>query len=340
MKAAVQYAPFDVRVEDVPEPSPGPGEVKVKIAYCGICGTDPDIYDGSFGLMKAPWWPKGPFTVGHEASGVIVELGPDLVRDDLAVGQRVAMNFRTYCGKCYYCKSAREHMCEHVTNYEAGFAEYAVYGEAAVYPLPEDVSLEHGAFLEPVTIAAHCVDQGNIIPGRTVAICGGGTIGSLVQQVSMRAGAVRVLVSDPMPEKRALATRLGADWVVDPLAEDLETAARRYTEGRGFDTVFECSGKLAVARESVKLADKCGTVVWAGVYPEEAEFPFNPYYMFANELTVRSTTLAPYLFPRGVKLLSKLDLDPLLSEIVPLDGIAKALAGRKTSTAVKILVKP
>jgi len=65
MKAALTYGPFDTRVEDVPEPSPGPGEVKVKIAYCGICGSDPDIYDGSFGLLKAPWWPPAPFTTGH-----------------------------------------------------------------------------------------------------------------------------------------------------------------------------------------------------------------------------------------------------------------------------------
>jgi (R,R)-butanediol dehydrogenase/meso-butanediol dehydrogenase/diacetyl reductase len=339
MKAAVQHAPFNVRVEDVPEPKPGLGEVKVKIAYCGICGTDPDIYDGSFGLMKAPWWPKGPFTVGHEASGVIAELGPGLV-GDLMVGQRVAMNFRTYCGKCYYCRSAREHMCEHVTNYEGGFAEYAVYGEAAVYPLPDDVSLEHGAFLEPVTIAAHCVDQGDIIPGRTVAICGGGTIGLLVMQIAIRAGAARVVVSDPMPEKRELARKLGADWVVDPLADDLEAFAKGVTEGRGFDTVFECSGKLAAAKQCLGLADKCGTIVWAGVYPEEAELALKPFHLFANELTLRSTTLAPYLFPRGVKLLSKLDLDPLLSEICPLDDIDRALAGRKTSTAIKILVRP
>ncbi len=339
MKAAVQYAPFDVRVEKVAEPSPGVGEVKVKIAYCGICGTDPDIYDGTFGLMKAPWWPKGPFTVGHEASGVISELGPGLV-GDLKVGQRVAMNFRTYCGKCDYCRSAREHMCEHVTNYEAGFAEYAIYGEAAVYPLPEDVSLERGAMLEPVTIATHCVDQGDIVPGKTVAICGGGTIGQLVMQIAMRAGAARVLVSDPMPEKRELALRMGADWAVDPVAEDLVVAARRLTGGRGFDTVFECSGKLSVTTQALLLAEKCGTVVWAGVYPEEAEIAVKPYYLFANELTLRSTTLAPYVFPRALKLLSKLDLDPLISEIVPLDGIAKALAGRKTSTAVKILVKP
>jgi (R,R)-butanediol dehydrogenase/meso-butanediol dehydrogenase/diacetyl reductase len=339
MRAALTYGPFDVRVEDIPEPTPGPGQIKVKIAYCGICGTDPEIYDGSFGLLKAPWWPKAPFPTGHEASGVITELGPDLVMG-YEVGQKVAMNFRTYCGKCYYCRSAKEHMCDHVTSYEAGFAEYAIYGEGAIFPLPDDVSLEHGAFLEPVTIATHCVDQGNVIPGRTVAISGSGTIGLLVMQIAMRAGAARVLVSDPMPEKREMAKRLGADWVVDPLKEDLLAVGKELTEGRGFDTVFECSGKLSAAKQCIELADRCGTIVWAGVYPEEAELAINPYYMFANELTLRSTTLAPYIFPRGVKLLSKLDLDPLLSEIVPLDDVAKALAGRKNSTAIKILVKP
>ncbi|MFH1834031.1 MAG: zinc-binding dehydrogenase, partial [bacterium] len=280
-----------------------------------------------------------PFTTGHEASGVIAELGPGLV-GDLEVGQRVAMNFRTYCGKCYYCRSMREHQCEHLTSYEAGFAEYAVYGEAAVYPLPDEVSLEQGAMLEPVTIATHAVDLGDIVPGTTVAICGSGTIGLLVMQIAMHAGAARVLVSDPMPEKREMAKKLGADFTVDPLAEDLEAFVRGVTDGRGFDTVFECSGKLAVAKQCLGLADKCGTVVWAGIYPEEAEVAINPFYLFANELTLRSTTLAPYVFPRALKLLSKLDLDPMISEIVPLKDIAGALAARKESTAVKILVKP
>jgi (R,R)-butanediol dehydrogenase/meso-butanediol dehydrogenase/diacetyl reductase/L-iditol 2-dehydrogenase len=339
MKAALTYGPFDVRVEEVPEPTPGPGQVKVQIAYCGICGTDPDIYDGTFGLLKAPWWPKPPFTTGHEASGVIAELGPDLIMG-YRVGQRVAMNFRTYCGVCYYCRNRMEHMCEHVTSYEAGFAQYAVYGEGAVYLLPDEVSLERGAMLEPVTIALHAVERGDIDPGKTVAICGGGTIGLLVQQIALRAGAARILVSDPMPEKREMALKLGADWTLDPQASDLVAVGRDLTAGRGFDTVFECSGRPEVAGQCLRLAGKCGTVVWVGGYPEEAEVAVNPYYMYANELTVRSSILAPYMFPRAVELLPKLDLEPMISEIVPLDDIAKALAGRKTSTAIKILVKP
>ena len=268
--------------------------------------------------MKAPWWPKAPFTAGHEASGVIVELGPDLVREELKVGQRVAMNFRTYCGKCYYCKSAREHMCEHVTNYEAGFAEYAVYGEAAVYPLPDDVSLEHGAFLEPVDHRHSRRGPGQHHPGPHR--------GHLRRRHHRLPGAAdrHAGRSRPRAGVRPHAREAGAGHEAGRRLGRRPARTRTwrsprggYTDGRGFDTVFECSGRLAVAKECVRLADKCGTIVWAGVYPEEAEFPFNPYYLFANELTVRSTTLAPYVFPRAVKLLSKLDLDPLISEIVP-----------------------
>lgn len=339
MKAALTYGPFDVRVEDIPEPVPGASEVKVKIAYCGICGSDPEIYEGTFGLLKAPWWPKPPFPTGHEASGIIVQLGPDLL-GDWKVGQRVAMNFRKYCGACYYCRNKMEQFCEHVKSYEAGFAEYAVYDESCLNPLPDDISMERGAMLEPVTIATHAVDLGNILPGKTVAISGGGTIGLLVQQIAMHAGAARVLVSDPMPEKREMAMRLGADWIVDPSKDDLVKVGRELTDGRGFDTVFECSGVMAAVPPTIRLADKDGTIVWAGAYHEDATFPLNPYYMFANELTIRSTILAPYVFPRSLKLLAKLDLEPMITQIVPLEDIAKALAGRKTSTDIKILVKP
>jgi 2-desacetyl-2-hydroxyethyl bacteriochlorophyllide A dehydrogenase len=338
MKAALTYGPFDTRVVDVLEPTPGPGEVKVKIAYCGICGSDPEIFEGTFGLLKAPWWPPAPFTTGHEASGTIVELGPGIL-GDWKVGQRVAMNFRKYCGGCYYCRNKMEQFCEHITSYEAGFAEYAVYDESCLNPLPDDLSLERGAMLEPVTIATHAVDLGSIVPGKTVAISGAGTIGLLVQQIAMRAGAARVFVSDPMPEKRAMAKKFGADWTIDPLNEDPVAVGRAHMDGRGFDTVFECSGHISAVPQTIALADKDGTIVWAGSYHEDATFPINPFYMFANELTVRSTMLAPYVFPRSLKLLSKLDLESMITQIVPLEDIAKALAARKTSTDIKILVK-
>ena len=227
MKAALTYGPFDMRVEDVPEPTPGAGQVKVKIAYCGICGTDPDIYDGTFGLLKAPWWPKPPFPTGHEASGTIVELGPDLVREDLKVGQRVAMNFRTYCGNCDYCKRAREHMCEHVTSYEAGFAEYAVYGESGHLPAARRRqprargharaddhlhSRRRPGQHHPGPDGGHLRRRDHRPPGAADRHAGRSRPGAGVRPHAREAGA--------WPEK------FGADWVVDPLNEDLDGRRR------------------------------------------------------------------------------------------------------------------
>lgn len=339
MKAAVQYGPGDVRVEDVPEPRPGPDEVKVKIEYCGVCGTDFEIFEGRFGLMQTPKWPKGPKIEGHEASGTIVELGSG-VRQGYQVGQRVAMNFRCACGACYYCRNKMEHFCTHVSIATGAFAEYAVYKESAIYVLPDDVSLETGALLEPLSVVVHAIDLANIRPGSSVAISGGGTLGLLLLQLAVRAGAARVLVSEPQEEKRRLALGMGADVAVDPRSEDVLEMGRGLTEGRGFDTVIEASGNLGAARQALLMADKCGTVVWAAVYAADAEVPVNPFYLYANELTIRSVNVSPYSFPRAVRLLSKLDLQPIVTSIEKLDNIVHVFKHQRSTANIKTLITP
>lgn len=339
MKAAVQYAPFDVRVEDVPEPEPAAGQIKVEIAYCGICGTDPEIYEGRFGLMKTAGWPEGPKIEGHEASGTIVSLGSDL-QQGYEVGQRVAMNFRSYCGACYYCRNKREHFCEHVTHASGAFAEYAVYNESAIYALADDVSFEVGALLEPLTVALHAIDQADIQPGNTVAIFGAGPIGLLALELAIRAGAARVLVSDPIASKREIALRLGADIAADPSTEDVEEVGRAMTEGRGFDQVIEASGNLAAAKQAIALADFCGTIVWVGVYDYQKELSISPFYMYQRELTIRAAMISPYSFPRSVNLLSKLELEPLISNTYPLAEIVKAFDDHRNSDSIKTLIRP
>lgn len=338
MKAALQYAPRDLRVVDIPEPSPGLGEIKVKIAYCGVCGSDHEIHNGTFSLMNEPKWPKSPFSRGHEASGTVVELGEGLLLGH-EVGQRVAMNPFSSCGGCYYCRNKMPHYCEHITFRECGFQEYVVYHESAVYPLPEEVSLERGALLEPLTVALHAVDVANIVPGKTVAITGGGSIGLLSLLVALRAGAARVLVSDPIPAKRSLAKELGADWTLDPATDDVVQAGQELTGGIGYDTVIEASGSLAAARQCMELAGTCGTIVWAGVYPEETELSVNLFHVWKKELTMRSIFAGPYAFTRGVNLLTKLDLEPLITEIVPLADIARVFADHEASTGIKSLVR-
>ncbi len=339
MKAAVQYGPKDIRIEDVAEPECGSGEIKVKIDYCGVCGTDLEIYEGVFGLMFTEGWPKGPKIEGHEASGTIVELGSE-TSQGYEVGQRVAMNFRSSCGACYYCRDGREHFCDHVTMSGGSFAEYALYDESAVHVLPDDVSTRKGALLEPLTVAMHVTDQAAIRPGATVAVSGAGTIGLMALMLALRSGASTVLVSEPVESKRRLAEQLGATITVDPLSEDVAVVGRAATGGRGFDSVIEISGNLRAAQTALTLADKCGTIVLAGVYPHEETIPLSPFDLYASELTIRSAMVSPYLFPRTVNLLARLDVEPLISATYPLEHIVDAFENHKNGNAIKTLIQP
>ncbi len=343
MKAAVMISQGNVQVQDVPEPQPKPNQIKVKIAYCGICGSElhsfqPE-YQTGIATFRGPARPSaGPRIMGHEAAGTIVEVGSD-TKMGYKVGQRVAMDFRSYCGSCYYCRNKMNHFCEHVTPASGGYAEYAVYNEDAIYPVPDDVTMERAATLEPTAVAVHTIDVAALKAGGTLAILGGGPIGMLILEVAVRAGASKILLSEPVESRRALATKLGATWAVDPTKEDLEQVTGKLTNGRGFDTVIDASGKIAVAKQAVKLADNCGTIVWAAMYPGGAELPVIPSYMYARELTIKSVFVSPYCFNRALNMLPTLDLDPLIS-VKPIeqihDGINELLKGQ----GMKVLIKP
>jgi (R,R)-butanediol dehydrogenase/meso-butanediol dehydrogenase/diacetyl reductase len=337
MKAAVIRGIGNINVEDVPEPEMGPDEINVKIAYCGLCGTDPENLEGRFGLFPPEAYLQ-PRIIGHEASGTIAAVGSNI--KEYHVGQRVACNFRSSCGACYYCRNGMENFCRRGEHASGSFAEYAVYPESAVYLLPDDISLEVGSFLEPVSVAVHAIDRANVRTGGSVAICGGGPIGLLCLEMALRAGAARTLLSEPVATKRELAKKLGADVTVDPFNEDLEAAGKKLTDGRGFDTVIDASGNVAAAKQAVGLADNGGTILWAAVYGKDVEIAVSPFLMYAKELTITSTFVSPYSFPRALAMLPKLELQPLITDIVPLAEIRKAFELHKAGKSIKILVKP
>jgi (R,R)-butanediol dehydrogenase/meso-butanediol dehydrogenase/diacetyl reductase len=337
MKAAVMRGIGNIKMEDYPDPEMGPDQIKVKIAYCGLCGTDPENLEGRFGLVPPEAY-KQPRVLGHEASGTIAEIGKNV--KGYEVGQRVACNFRSSCGACYYCRNKMEHFCRRGTGASGSFAEYAVYPESAVYPLSDDISLEVGSLLEPVSVAVHAIDQARVYSGSSVAICGGGPIGLLCLEVALKAGAARTLVSEPIAEKRALAKKLGADVVVDPFKENLEEIGKKLTDGRGFDSVIDASGSVKAAKQAVSLADNGGTILWAAVYGKDVEIGVSPFLMYAKELTITSTFVSPYSFPRALALLPKLEIKPLITDIVPLKDIKKAFELHKTGKSIKILIQP
>jgi 2-desacetyl-2-hydroxyethyl bacteriochlorophyllide A dehydrogenase len=344
MKAAVMIEGGGLQVQDVPEPpDPGPNQVKVKIAYCGICGSELHMLDPEYtsrpSQFKRPpgGMNMGPRIGGHEASGTVVAVGSDV--KGIEVGERVGMNFRSPCGTCYYCRNKLEHFCERVIPATGSYAEYAMYHANAIYKLPDDISLEVGALLEPVTVAVHTVDIADIYTGCTLLITGGGPIGMLILEVAKKAGAAKILLSEPVESRRRLAEQLGATVTVDPLNENLEEISMKLTEGRGFDRVIDASGKLAVAKQCIDLADRGATVVWAAMYPVGAEVGVPPSEMYAKELTIKGVFVSPYSFPRSVNLLSELDLEPLIS-IRPIEEINDAFHDLLAGKGMKILIKP
>jgi len=193
--------------------------------------------------------------------------------------------------------------------------------------------------LEPVSVAVHTIDLANIRPGNSVAILGGGPIGLLVLEMALRAGAARTLLSESTAGRRQMARQIGADMVVDPLTENLMEAGQKLTDGRGFDTVVEAVGKVALAEQAIEMADYGGTVVWAAMYPAGAKAGVAPSYMYNHELTIRSVFISPYCFPRSMNLLAKLNLKPWIS-IIPLDNINEAFQTLIQGKAIKMLVKP
>jgi (R,R)-butanediol dehydrogenase/meso-butanediol dehydrogenase/diacetyl reductase/L-iditol 2-dehydrogenase len=336
MKAAVQKAIELVEVEDVPEPVTRPDQIKVKIAYAGVCGTDIEILEGSFGLVKQPKFPK---IEGHEASGTIVEVGSS-TKLGYEVGQRVAMCPVAPCGACYFCRNGQEAFCTHGTEYSGAFAEYGVYAEGQVFPIADDVSFEVGTMLEPLSIAMRANELGRVGPGKSVAILGAGPIGMLNLIVATHSGASKVLVSEPVQYKREFAERLGAAVSVDPTQEDLSAIAMEATDGLGFDAVIDCTGKLAGAEQAVKLAGPGGHVVWAAVYPVGATVPVEPWALFEKDLSIHGVFQSPYFLWRADRMLGVLDLKPLISHVYPLEQINQAFADQRHGKVMKALIKP
>jgi 2-desacetyl-2-hydroxyethyl bacteriochlorophyllide A dehydrogenase len=335
VKAVVLTKVGVLEVLDVPEPITAPDDIKVKIAYSGICGTDPEIIEGRF---IPPTLASGPNIMGHEASGTIVEIGKS-IKGDFKLGQRVAMNFRSSCGACYYCNNRMEHFCERMTPNTGAMAEYAIYKESTVFPLPDDVPLDVGAFLEPLAVAVHIMDIADMKVGDSVIITGAGAIGLLLLQLVIRSGASKVLVSEPVADKRRLAEELGADVVIDPLNENLDETAKKLTDGRGFNLCLEASGKTSVAKQLIYMTQSCGTIVWCAVYPQDAEIGVPPFYMYQKELTIRSVLVSPYSFIRAAQMLPKLTLKPLIS-VYPLKDVVKAFEAHKAGRGVKIMLQP
>src|SRR6266571_3454317 len=231
MQALVYPAYGELEVREVPEPIPGPGEVLVRVGACGICGSEL----GSFAARSPRRVP--PLVMGHEFAGTVVALGEGTV--GVREGDRVVVNSLVHCGACDLCRRGSTHLCRNRQifgmNRPGAFAERVAVPAAIVYPMPAAMSAVQGALVEPLANGIHVVSLASRNPMESVVVIGAGPIGLMCLQAALRKGAERVGVSEPNPERRAVARMLGAAAAWDPREGGLTAAVMAFTDGAGAD---------------------------------------------------------------------------------------------------------
>jgi len=356
MRAAVYHGQKDVRIEDVEPGVVGPAQVRVDVETCGICGTD--LHEYAAGPIFIPGddphpvsGEQLPVTMGHEFSGVVSEVGEGVT--SLAEGDAVAINPILCCGECRQCVEGNYHICDSIgfvglSGGGGGFSESVVVDEHQAVPLVEGVPIEHGALVEPLAVGLHAVRRAGVQAGDSVAVFGSGPIGLSVIQSARAAGAGEIIVSEPRPARRELATQSGATTLVDPTETDAVEAVRDRTGG-GADQTFEVAGIETTYKQSIQATRPRGTTTIVSIFEEEASS--HPIDLVLGERTITGT-LAYLGGPRSgeeygmvIDMLASgaLDVDPLITARIDLDEIVdrgfESLLD-PDSDQVKILVTP
>jgi (R,R)-butanediol dehydrogenase/meso-butanediol dehydrogenase/diacetyl reductase len=350
LRALRFHAARDLRIEDVPEPpEPDEGEVVVRVVTCGICGTD--LHEYVAGPIVTPVDPhplngaQNPQILGHEFAGEVVAVGPGVTR--VTVGDRVAIMPLAYCGRCAYCRRGLQHLCATMacvglSHAWGGMAELATVAEYQVVRLPEGVTCQQGALIEPTAVAAYGVERAGVGPGDQVLVTGAGPIGALAALCARSAGASTVYVSEPNPARRARAEALGVATVLDPTALDVPDFLHEQSGGLGVDAAIECSGHPSGFAAAIRSLRKRGTLAQTGLFVGEASV--EPMLWALNDLTIVGTWCYwVYDFDRIAAQIAAGDLpvERAITSNVTLDGAPDAFALLASGAAdeIKVLIE-
>ncbi len=334
MKAFVLYGKGDAHMTtDFPEPSLEPNSVKIAVSYCGLCGTDLHKYEGKGGSRPVVY----PVPLGHEASGILVEVGENV--RDFRPGDRVAVNPNWYCKKCYFCKNGQNHLCTNSKGVVKGFAEYICPPAENVHKIPDTLSLKHAALAEPLSCCIHGMDLLDMKMGQTVAIIGLGSIGSIFLQLCRIAGAANIIVIEPQESKRKLAEALGATLFLNP--SEVDVLEEIHSAGiPNVDRVIECVGFPATMESALEIAGRGAVVVLFGLSPSGSSFPFRQYDAFQKELVIKTSYINPDCTERAIALLDS-DLfspEPLISKVLTMEEMEGELVTRNYFKKGKVLM--
>jgi len=335
MRAAVLVQPHRIEVEERPVPRPGRREVLVEVAAVGLCGSDVHYYEhGRIGSHVV----DAPLVLGHEPSGRVAALGPDVASRH--VGERVSLEPGVPCFTCQQCLRGRYNLCPGMRFFatppvDGAFCEYVVLHEDFAHPVPDSLTDEAAALLEPLSVGVWAGRKARVDAGARVLVTGAGPVGLVALQVARAHGAAEVVVSDVNVHRLALAAELGATAVVDAGAGGLDDLDLEV------DVLLECSGVAAVATQAVGLVGRAGRVVLVGMGADQVALPLAQVQGYEVEVT--GTFRYANTWPEAIRLAASgaVLLDALVSGRFGLDDVEAALtAPARDETCVKPVVTP
>ena len=343
MKALIleKYNELVFRETEIPELKPG--WVLVKVAACGICGSDVHGMDGSTGRRQPP------VIMGHEASGIIYQIASDV--SDWNIGDRVTFDSTISCSECYYCRHGDINLCENRRvlgvscdeyRQNGAFAELVAVPAHILYAIPENISFEQAAMIEAVSVAVHAVKIGSVQTKNTAVVIGCGMIGLLCIQALKAAGCEKVIAIDQIEEKLELAATLGADLTMKSSDLNLIRTVLNETDQRGADSTFEVVGIESTVNLAIDCTRKGGTVTLIGNLAPEIQFPLQK--VVTRQLKVQGSCASAGEYPLCLELIAsgKIKVDALISKVAPLEEgneWVQRLYNKETGL-MKVILKP
>jgi L-iditol 2-dehydrogenase len=335
MRTAVLEGVGKVTLQDRPVPEPGPGEVLVAVTAVGTCGSDVHYYEhGRIGDFVV----DSPLVLGHEPAGTVAATGPGASRH--RIGQRVSVEPGVPDFTCPQCRAGRYNLCPRMRFFgtppiDGAFCEYVVVHEEFAYPVPDGLSDDAAALVEPLSVGVWASRKARVGPGARVLVTGAGPVGLLCMQAALAFGATYVAITDVNPRRLQMARDLGATEAVDVRATSLADA------DLAPDVLLECSGHPAAIGEAIRAVQRAGRIVLVGMGGDEIPLPLA--HVQTRELEVTGTFRYANTWPAAIALAAsgRVDLDALVTGHYGLADVEQALtAGVRDPDSVKVVVRP
>lgn len=343
MNAAIMDRPLSIDVRKVDIPVPGDNEALVKVHCIGICGSDVHYYEhGRIGRYVV----EKPIILGHELAGEVVQIGKHV--KNVSVGDRVAVEPGVTCGRCQYCKSGRYNLCPDVVflatpPVDGAWAEYIAIQSDYLFKLPDTMSYEEGALLEPLSVGFHAMQRGNVKPFDRLLIQGLGPIGLLAAQAAKLFGVTEIYATDVVPYRLQLARELGVTEAIDARSENVGKRLDELTGGAGVTVIVETSGSAGAMADAVRLVNRGGRIVYVGL-PTVDEIPIDLSRLIDAEIDVYGVFRYANTYPAAIQALqrSTLDIRKIITHRYPLSDIKEAVETARTQkdTSVKVMIYP